>query len=467
MKRSVLRFSSRFAKEEILLISVLGVLFITFIVLVVVLIGSERNRNTLLAEYEADRAASALLETYRESIVNVGGQGQSREAITAQSLPSDVQGFGVYSLGGAPLRTIGEAPRSIAGLIPQVRPSLFQFDQRAGTIALLRMVGAMPGGPPGGPGEQMGFRDRDRRDHLFGMMGQGVPPQPFPPDRRAFPARGSVPGYVYVKLSTHAFFANRSLLTLAIILVPIALGIAMLVVWLLYLKNRRYREKIESQKHLVHLGEIARTLSHEIKNPLSSIRLQTGIMRRIFSEKAPRELTLIEEETDRLTQLVERIGEFLRDPIGSPEAIEIAGFLQDLISRFDWNIERTELPDEAVYINFDRNRLRTVLENILKNAAESGGEATPFSIVLQASKQRVEIRVVDRGTGIPEELREKIFDPFYTTKVKGSGIGLAISKRFVESLEGTLQLQNTKRGGTEARITLKREFHEHDARGGE
>jgi len=292
-------------------------------------------------------------------------------------------------------------------------------------------------------------------------MGQAGPPFPVPDG----PPRPTVPLYVYVKLSTHTFFANRNLLTLALILVPIALGVAMAVVWLFFIRNRRYRAKIESQEHLVHLGEIARTLSHEIKNPLSSIRLQTGIMRRVRGGESPRELTLIEEETDRITQLVERIGEFLRDPIGNPEEIEIAGFLKDLVSRFEWKVEGFASPGEAVYVSFDRNRLRTVLENLLKNAAESGGEATPFSIQIVSTRQRVEIRIVDRGVGIPEGLREKIFDPFYTTKVKGSGIGLAISKRFVESVGGTLQLENAKECGTEARVTLKRVLSEQTVKG--
>lgn len=119
-----------------------------------------------------------------------------------------------------------------------------------------------------------------------------------------------------------------------------------------------------------------------------------------------------------------------------------------------------------MYVSFDRNRLRTVLENLLKNAAESGGEATPFSIFLQASRQRVEVRIVDRGSGFPDELREKIFDPFYTTKVKGSGIGLAISKRFVESQGGVLHLENAREGGTEARVSLKRIFVEQMEKGG-
>lgn len=290
---------------------------------------------------------------------------------------------------------------------------------------------------------------------MFGMMGQAAPPFGAP-GADAFPRLRSVPAYVFIKLSTHAFFANRNLLTLALVLVPIALGAAMLVVFLLYLRNRRYRAKIESQEHLVHLGEIARTLSHEIKNPLSAIRLQTGIMRKVYEGESPRELTVIEEETGRLTELVERIGEFLRDPTGQAERIEINRFIEDLLSRFAWKVERLELPSEAVFLEFDRNRLRTVLENLFKNASESGGENTPFSVYVLATRQRVEIQVIDRGTGIPDELREKIFDPFYTTKVKGSGIGLAISKRFIEAAGGTLFLGNAKQGGGEARIILRR-----------
>jgi two-component system sensor histidine kinase HydH len=459
MNRSNTRPLGNLAKEEILLISVLGVLFVTFVVMIVFLIASERNKNTLLAEYEADRAASGLLETYREEIYNPERGGTAQESQIVGTLPGGIVGFGVYSRNGEAFRTLGEAPSSIAALIPQIEPRLFRFNPRTGTIDLLRLLGAIPGEP----GQQARFRGQDQRGRMFGMMGQAGQPFPVPEG----PPRPAGPAYVYVKLSTHTFFANRNLLTLALILVPIALGVAMAVVWVFYARNRRYRAKIESQEHLVHLGEIARTLSHEIKNPLSSIRLQTGIMRRVHAAESPRELTLIEEETDRITQLVERIGEFLRDPIGNPEEIEISGFLKDLVSRFEWKIEGFESPDEAVYVSFDRNRLRTVLENLLKNAAESGGEATPFSIQILPTRQRVDIRIVDHGVGISPELQEKMFDPFYTTKVKGSGIGLAISKRFVESLGGTLRLENVREGGTEARVTLKRILTEPAGKGGE
>jgi len=457
MKGTVARSAGPFAREEILLFSVLAILFATFVVLVVLLIGSERNRNTLLAEYEADRAASALFESFRESSFDRQGSTQNQSSNAPASLPSNVEGFGVYSGDGEPLRVMGSAPNAIGNLISRVEPRLFRFDRRAGTIELVRMLGALPGEP----GRSMRFRN-PQSGRMLGMMGG----QFGPPAGRQFPSERGFPAYVYVKLSTRAFFANRSLLTLSLILVPIALGVAMAVVWLLYLRNRRYRGKIESQQHLVHLGEIARTLSHEIKNPLSSIRLQTGIMRRVLDGETSRELTLIEEETDRLTHLVERIGEFLRDPTGNPQTIEIGSFLRDLVGRFDWNVEQVELPEEEVYVLFDRGRLRTVLENILKNAAESGGEGTPFSIQLLISKQRAELRVIDRGPGIPDEIREKIYDPFYTTKVKGSGIGLAISKRFVESLGGTLSLQTGKEGGTEARISLKRVSPESDTQAG-
>ena len=75
---------------------------------------------------------------------------------------------------------------------------------------------------------------------------------------------------------------------------------------------------------------------------------------------------------------------------------------------------------------------------------------------MSAPRGKVEIAVLDRGEGIPENAGDKIFDPFFTSKISGSGVGLSISKRFVEASEGQLMIHNRKGGGTEARIVLPR-----------
>ena len=144
----------------------------------------------------------------------------------------------------------------------------------------------------------------------------------------------------------------------------------------LYRKNLEYRKKIESQEQLAQLGEIARTLSHEIKNPLGAIRMQTGYLRRLLhkddnSKSKIERLSIIEEEVQRLALLTNRIGDFLRDPVGTPIKIELCSFMNDMIKRFDWHINLNKQTESRVHVLADLDRLRSVVENLLRNAIES------------------------------------------------------------------------------------------------
>jgi signal transduction histidine kinase len=111
--------------------------------------------------------------------------------------------------------------------------------------------------------------------------------------------------------------------------------------------------------------------------------------------------------------------------------------------------------------------LRSVLENLIKNALESapsGHQGESIEVHVSSSKSKVTISVMDRGEGISPEARERIFDPFYTSKTTGSGIGLAIARRFVEAAEGSLSLSPRSGGGTVAEVSLKRERDEDTGR---
>jgi signal transduction histidine kinase len=81
----------------------------------------------------------------------------------------------------------------------------------------------------------------------------------------------------------------------------------------------------------------------------------------------------------------------------------------------------------------------------------------PAELECEASRHQVEVDVLDRGPGIPSEIRDKIFDPFFTSKAQGSGFGLSIARRFVEAAGGTLTLEDRPGGGIRARIALPRE----------
>ncbi len=406
----------RFIKEELLFTIFLIALFLVLAVLSIVLIEGERRRNVILLEYEAERLASALFESY-----------QGNGYLDDRAFGDEVAGFGIYRPSGQAVVNSGSAPSYFESPGADLKSVIFQFNRENDSLVLIRKLGF--------------FSERMPMMRMHGMMSRRMGPSQF----------------LFLEVNTKGYWAKQRLYRLGLLVVPFFIALITVLVGYFYRKNSIYRKKIESQRHLVKLGEIARTLSHEIKNPLSAIRIQTGILKKELPGEKIKDLRIIEEEVRRLSLLTDRIGEFLRNPLGKPEAIDLDRFLQNLILRFYGEIEYDNLSDSGILILFDRERLRSVLENLIKNAVESNDAGNRVEVRLNHTRSWVEISILDRGAGIPPDLQEKIFDPFFTSKIKGSGIGLSISKRFVEAAGGKLALSSRQGGGTEAVITLKRE----------
>lgn len=221
-------------------------------------------------------------------------------------------------------------------------------------------------------------------------------------------------------------------------------------------QNRSYKEEMVRQSNLVNLGQAARTLTHEIKNPLSAITIQLALLKRqLRDSEYLDELVLIESETQRLISLTNRVSDFLRNPEGQPEQIDLAELVNSLVPLFAYPIK--VLPESAkqAYILFDPDRLRSVIENILKNGIESCEGRDPqveVEIVL-GRRGMYHVYIRDRGDGIQGDV-EKLFDPFYTTKIHGSGIGLAISRQFLRARGGDIKISNRPGGGTVVEIIV-------------
>ncbi len=218
-------------------------------------------------------------------------------------------------------------------------------------------------------------------------------------------------------------------------------------------KNKDYEANLETNQSLIQLGEAARTLSHEIKNPLSAIIMETAILRKQIDPSFHEDLDIINEEADRLARLSNRIGQFLNNPKGKPEVLEVSNTITQLIMRFSHPISFSYV--QEYFVLFDPDQFRSVLENLIKNAIESGDakEDNNVSITLQNQGKDLIIEVLDRGEGLGNT-GKSIFDPFFTTKIHGAGIGLSIVKRFVLAAQGSIELKNREGGGAIARVTL-------------
>ena len=236
-------------------------------------------------------------------------------------------------------------------------------------------------------------------------------------------------------------------------------GIFLLYVFVLriYLENRQYKSQMVKQENLVNLGQAARTLTHEIKNPLSAITIQIALLKRqLRDSEYLEEVELISKEVQRLIQLTNRVSDFLKNPEGQPEELDVRELIESLIPLFSYEIRVLDTSEKTATILFDRDRLRSVFENLLKNAVESCEGRDPqveVEIVL-GRRNNYHIYIRDRGDGIKKGDTEKLFDPFYTTKIHGSGIGLSISRQFLRARGGDIKLYPRSGGGTVAEVTI-------------
>jgi len=269
----------------------------------------------------------------------------------------------------------------------------------------------------------------------------------------------SFPDVVYVLFDGQSYYRKVILVRIATVVAVLALIISHLSIYFVYNRNRIYRETLAKQESLVNLGEAARTLAHEIKNPLSALTLQIALLKKTSHSSAKEDLAIIDQEVQRLIDLTNKVSDFLRNPIGKPERLDLNLLFESLKHTFHDKIKIINKSGQKYYVYFDADRARSVFENLIKNALESSDD-NKLHVEVELShdrRQMVHIYVRDRGEGIKEENLEKIFDPFFTTKIYGSGIGLSICRQFVRARKGNIRLQRREGGGTVAEVILPSE----------
>ncbi len=223
-------------------------------------------------------------------------------------------------------------------------------------------------------------------------------------------------------------------------------------------------------------SEVARRLAHEIKNPLTPIQLATERLRLKClpalhgseRETLERLTTTIIQQVDTMKTMVATFSDYARSPVRVHEPVNIEQLISGVATLFEnakknARIECTFQPDLPP-LKGDATRLRQVFNNLIKNSLEATPEGRDPLImvsartVTRANARMLEIRVEDRGGGIPEHLLGNVFEPYVTSKSRGTGLGLAIVKKAVEEHDGSIALCNGVCGG--AVVTMNFPFFE-------
>lgn len=414
---------------------------------------------TYLVFRDLEERAALVNRNDMEKILNglfagLGDHDDFGAAIEASaSLQGMIQGIGVYDGGGRRTYSWGDAPETFVldtahGAMEDGFGRTYLEDPKKDAIMLVFRPGRMGPPPPQGEGPREGDASR-------AAPPAAEPPQGEKPPRERSPffevLRGGDTALLAVRQS--AFFGAQRVRRILFPIVEAALLALVVFVRTLILRNAEYRRRIEEQKSLVILGTAAGTLAHEIKNPLLAIRLQTGILERTVPAQARRELAIINAEIERLSALTYRVNDYLREPEGHPSPFDPVELVREVGFRaLGRDVVAAGFPG-GLRIRMDPERLRSTLENLLRNAVESGGPEGEIRVELSRGDGRVVLDVLDRGRGVPAADREKVFQPFYTTKSRGTGIGLAICRRFVEAAGGRISIEERSGGG--ARVAVR------------
>ncbi len=236
-----------------------------------------------------------------------------------------------------------------------------------------------------------------------------------------------------------------------------------------------------SAQRMAAWGDVARRIAHEIKNPLTPIQLSAERLKRRYLKQIkddPETFTICTDTIIRqvgdIGRMVDEFSSFARMPrptVQPEDAKELCQ--QALFLQRNGNADiryLTTLPDRPVALICDRRQVSQVLTNILKNAAEAiegrderPGQALPpgeISLTLRDDGATVSIVVTDNGKGLPQEGRDRLTEPYMTTRAKGTGLGLAIVKKIMEDHGGSLTLGDREGGGARISLVFRRDAKE-------
>src|SRR6185503_12284946 len=219
-------------------------------------------------------------------------------------------------------------------------------------------------------------------------------------------------------------------------------------------ENLRLERELAERERLASLGRMAATVAHEIKNPLSAIKSIAQVMREDegLRNEYERDLGLIVGETDRLSQSVTQLLSFARRESPAVQPLSVDELVRSVVDLFRASAKEqgivldAQVRVEAELSGKSVSALRDALSNLLLNALQATPQGGRVEMTAAAADSELLISVQDSGSGVPADLRERIWEPFFTTRQRGTGLGLAIVRKRVQEVGGSASLDVSRNG---------------------
>jgi nitrogen fixation/metabolism regulation signal transduction histidine kinase len=233
------------------------------------------------------------------------------------------------------------------------------------------------------------------------------------------------------------------------------------------------RERLMRAERLAAWRDIARRIAHEIKNPLTPIQLSMYRLRKNlgsdrYDDIFQQAYTSITNEVENLRNMVTEFSDFARMPKPRAKPSDPKEIVQDAINLYTGlpeNINlQTELADDLPQVMADKDQIRQVLHNLIGNAVDAMPDGGQLSVRLQSEDHdNVVIEIADTGCGMSEEVKQKLFTPYFTTKETGTGLGMAITAQIIEDHGGEIQVDSQEGVGTTVTVKLHSPTEDHTA----
>jgi signal transduction histidine kinase len=226
---------------------------------------------------------------------------------------------------------------------------------------------------------------------------------------------------------------------------------------------RRIGDEIEMSRRLSASGRLTRGVAHEVKNPINAIVLHLQLLQNKLAQTEPdtrRHMDIIDSEIRRLDRVVQTLVDFTRPRDLHLEDVDLRRLLEEVTvlaipdaEQHGVTIERT-LPEEPLLIKADIDLMKQALLNVVINGVQSMPQGGPLTIAAHREEDVVVAEIRDHGAGIPQDLHDKIFELYFTTKQGGSGMGLAYTYQILQWHYGGVDFESTEGAGTTFRFRI-------------